>query len=296
MIIFNRIQELQNQLNIARNEKKTIGFVPTMGALHEGHLALVRRSREENDITVCSIFVNPTQFNDLSDLEKYPRTLEKDAAMLENVHCDYVFAPEVSEMYTQQELDLKRNKIEDKSWMQGKTVDFGQLDKVMEGAHRPGHFNGVAQVVSKLFRIVQPDKAYFGQKDFQQLAIIRSMTKQLEMPVQIVGCPIIRESDGLAMSSRNVRLKPAERNVAPLISKTLFSVKELSSTKSIAELKAFAEAQIKAEPMMTLEYFEISDAETLQAISSFEDAKSVVACIALKLGDVRLIDNIVVRS
>ncbi|MCW3084819.1 MAG: Pantothenate synthetase [Bacteroidetes bacterium] len=292
MIIFNRIQELQYQLNIARKAKKTIGFVPTMGALHQGHLALVQRSKAENDITVCSIFVNPTQFNDLSDLEKYPRTLENDSKLLQSVECDYIFAPEVSEMYTNEELELKRQKIEDNGWKQGKTVDFGMLDKVMEGAHRPGHFNGVAQVVSKLFRIVLPDKAYFGQKDFQQLAIVRSMTKQLGFNTEIIGCPIIRESDGLAMSSRNVRLTETERNVSPLISKTLFKVKEMQATHTIAELKAFAEAQIQSEPLMQLEYFEIADAETLQPISDYKQAKSAVACIALKLGNVRLIDNI----
>jgi pantoate--beta-alanine ligase len=253
----------------------------------------VQRSKAENDITVCSIFVNPTQFNDLNDLEKYPRTLENDSKLLQSVECDYIFAPDVSEIYSNEELELKRQKVEDNGWKQGKTVDFGMLDKVMEGAHRPGHFNGVAQVVSKLFRIVQPDKAYFGQKDFQQLAIVRSMTKQLNFHTAIIGCPIIRENDGLAMSSRNVRLTETERRVAPLISKTLFKVKEMQATHTIAELKAFAEAQIQSEPLMQLEYFEIANAETLQPINDYSQAKSAVACIALKLGNVRLIDNIV---
>jgi len=293
MIIFTRVQELQDHLNIVRNQQKTIGFVPTMGALHEGHLALVKISKKNNGITVCSIFVNPTQFNDPADLEKYPRTLGQDSKMLESVDCDIIFAPPVSEMYTAAELELKRQKVEDKAWTEGKTVDFGQLDKVMEGMQRPGHFNGVAQVVSKLFRIVKPDKAYFGQKDFQQLAIIRSMTKQLELPVEIIACPIVRESDGLAMSSRNVRLTPTERAVAPLIAKTLFKVKEMKADHSIAELKAFAEAEISSEPLMQLEYFEIADAETLQPVSDYKDANSLVACIALKLGNVRLIDNII---
>jgi len=293
MIIFTRVQELQDHLNIVRNQQKTIGFVPTMGALHEGHLALVKISKKNNAITVCSIFVNPTQFNDPADLEKYPRTLGQDSKMLESVDCDIIFAPPVSEMYTAAELELKRQKVEDKAWTEGKTVDFGRLDKVMEGMQRPGHFNGVAQVVSKLFRIVKPDRAYFGQKDFQQLAIIRSMTNQLELPVEIIACPIVRESDGLAMSSRNVRLTETERKVAPLIAKTLFKVKEMKADHSIAELKAFAEAQISSEPLMQLEYFEIADAETLQPVSDYKDAKSLVACIALKLGNVRLIDNII---
>ena len=293
MIIFSRIQELENHLIIAKNAKKRVGFVPTMGALHEGHLALVEQSKRETDITICSIFVNPTQFNDLSDLEKYPRTLETDAQLLEKVNCDVIFAPAVSEMYTEAELALKKQGAEDRSWAEGTTIDFGKLDKVMEGAHRKGHFNGVCQVVSKLFRIVKPEKAYFGQKDFQQLAIVRSMTKQLELDIEIVGCPIVRERDGLAMSSRNVRLSNTERNVASLISRTLFKVKEMQTTHSIAELKKFAEAEIKKEPLMQLEYFEISNSETLEAITENTQAKSAVACIALKLGSVRLIDNII---
>jgi pantoate--beta-alanine ligase len=295
MIIFHRIQELQNHLKIVRKEQKKIGFVPTMGALHEGHIALIRKSKAENDVTICSIFVNPTQFNDLKDLEKYPRTLLQDAELLEKAECDIIFAPETGEMYSENELELKRQKIEDKSWTLGKTVHFGQLDKVMEGAHRPGHFNGVAQVVSKLFRIVEPDRAYFGQKDFQQLAIIRSMTKQLDLPVEITGCPIIREKDGLAMSSRNVRLTASERKIAPLIHKTLSLIKEMAPKKAISELKVFVEKEIASEPSMLLEYFEIVDSETLQPITKLDETKSAVACIALKLGEIRLIDNILLK-
>lgn len=295
MIIFNRIQELENHLNIVRNRQKAVGFVPTMGALHRGHLALVERSKSETDITVCSIFVNPTQFNDLRDLEKYPRTLESDAELLKTVHCDVLFTPDVTEMYSEEELENKRQGIDDRGWTEGKNVDFGQLDKVMEGEQRPGHFNGVAQVVSKLFRIVQPDKAYFGQKDFQQLAIIRSMTRQLGFDIDIVGCPIVRENDGLAMSSRNVRLTPEQRSVAPLIPQTLFKVKEMSEAYSLYELKGFAKAQIGSEPLMKLEYFEIADADTLQPVQYLDEAEHIVACIALKLGDVRLIDNILLR-
>jgi pantoate--beta-alanine ligase len=294
MILFTRVQELKNHLNIVQNEGKSIGFVPTMGALHQGHIELVKRSRAENDITVCSIFVNPTQFNDISDLEKYPRTLENDSRLLKEVDCDIIFAPEISEMYSEAELELKRQKLEDKGWTEGKNVDFGTLDKVMEGAQRPGHFNGVAQVVSKLLKIVRPDTAYFGQKDFQQLAIVRSMVRQLDLPVEITGCPIIREPDGLAMSSRNVRLTEKERAVAPLISRTLFAVKEMKANHSIAELKAFAETQIRSEPLMELEYFEIVNTDTLLPISDFKEAGTAVACIALKLGNVRLIDNVIV--
>lgn len=292
MITLTRIQELQNQLNIVRKDRKSVGFVPTMGALHQGHLELIKKSKKDNNITVCSIFVNPTQFNDLNDLDKYPRTLENDSKLLEKVNCDILFAPEVTEMYSDKELDLKRKKIEDRSWTEGKSIDFGSLDKVMEGAQRPGHFNGVAQVVSKLFRIVMPDNAYFGQKDFQQLAVIRSMTKQLGLPVKIIPFPIVREDDGLAMSSRNVRLTEQERKVAPLISQTLARVKELQKEYSIDDLKAFVKKQIAAEPIMKLEYFEISDADSLQPINKYSEAKSAVACVAVKLGNVRLIDNI----
>ncbi len=293
MIIFNSIQQIKTFLNNVRGQKKIVGFVPTMGALHQGHISLIDACKAQCDLVVCSIFVNPTQFNDLSDLEHYPRTFDADCQLLEAAGCDIIFVPEISEIYTFKELELKKQAVEDRSWAEGKLVDFGLLERVMEGAYRPGHFNGVAQVVSKLFRIVEPDKAYFGQKDFQQLAIIRSLVKQLAMPVEIISCPIIREKNGLAMSSRNERLSSNERNIASVISKTLFSLKELQSTKSIAELKAFAEIQIKAEPQIQLEYFEISDALTLQPITDYKQAQSAVACIAVKLGAVRLIDNIV---
>jgi pantoate--beta-alanine ligase len=293
MLIFNSIQQIETFLGNIRHQQKTVGFVPTMGALHQGHISLIEIAKVQCDVTICSIFVNPTQFNDLSDLQKYPRTFDTDCQLLETIGCDIVFAPEVSEMYSLKELELKKQAIEDKSWTEGKTVDFGLLDKVMEGTRRPGHFNGVAQVVSKLFRIVEPDKAYFGQKDFQQLAIIKSMVKQLAMPVEIVACPIIREANGLAMSSRNERLNIKERNSAALISKILFKAKELQTSRTIAELKTFAEAQIKAEPQIQLEYFEISDAITLQPITDYKQAQSAVACIAVKLGSVRLIDNVI---
>lgn len=295
MIIINSIEQLKERLNHFRNQKKIIGFVPTMGALHPGHLSLIENAMEKCDVVVCSIFVNPTQFNDLNDLDKYPRTMEKDAQMLQKAGCDVLFAPEISEIYTRQELELKRSKIEDKNWAEGKHIDFGVLDKVMEGAQRPGHFNGVAQIVSKLFRIVEPQKAYFGQKDFQQLAIIRCMVKQLGMPIEVSACPIIREPNGLAMSSRNERLTKEERNRAGLIFKTLSQVNELKNDKSISELKNFVSGQIKTEPVMKLEYFEIADAETLQSITDLRQAKSAVACIALKIGEVRLIDNIILK-
>ena len=227
MIIFNSVKSLENHLTDLQKQHKTIGFAPTMGALHMGHISLISIAKAQCDIVVSSIFVNPTQFNDLADLDKYPRTMDADIALLEKADCDILFAPEVNEIYSEDELNVKRNHKEDFSWTQGKTVDFGLLDKVMEGAHRPGHFNGVAQVVSKLFRVVNPNKAFFGQKDFQQLSIIKSMVKQLEMPIEIIACPIVREEDGLAMSSRNRRLSDEERKEVPSISKLLFIIKEI---------------------------------------------------------------------
>lgn len=264
-----------------------------MGALHKGHISLIDKAKADCDVVVASIFVNPTQFNDLSDLKNYPRTFEADCQMLESAGCDVLFAPEVAEMYSQEELERKRQRIEDKEWTKGKTVDFGLLEKVMEGAHRPGHFNGVAQVVSKLFRIVEPDKAYFGQKDFQQLAIIKSMVKQLAMPIEIIACPIMRETNGLAMSSRNERLSPEQRKIASLVSKTLFEIKELKTSRTVDELKNIAIQHIGTEPQFELEYFEIADTTTLQPIHSFNPNQHPAAFIAVKLGPVRLIDNIV---
>lgn len=266
-----------------------------MGALHQGHAFLVKESVKNCDFTVCSIFVNPTQFNDLSDLEKYPKTIEQDIDLLSKVGCDAVFIPEINEMYSPQELELKSKNIEDKSWMQGKNIDFGLLDKVMEGAFRPGHFNGVAQVVSKLFNIITPNKAFFGQKDFQQLAIIRSMTKQMGFKTEIIACPTVRETDGLAMSSRNVRLTAEERKKAPLIYETLCLIKKHTSEKTPEELVVIAKEKIASCKEMQLEYIEIADIETLQPLLKFQTNKSAVACIALKLGNVRLIDNIIIN-
>jgi pantoate--beta-alanine ligase len=293
MIILNTILQTKNFLKTLKDQQNIIGFVPTMGALHNGHISLIEKAKSDCNILVSSIFVNPTQFNDLNDLNNYPRTFEADCHMLESAGCDILFAPEVSEMYSKEELQLKKQNIEDKTWTKGKNVDFGLLEKVMEGAHRPGHFNGVAQVVSKLFRIVEPDKAYFGQKDFQQLAIIRSMVKQLAMPIEIIACPIVREQNGLAMSSRNERLTPEQRQTAALISKTLFEIKQLQHSKTIEELKILAVQQINTEPQFELEYFEIADADTLQPVNDFKKGQKLVACIALKLGKVRLIDNII---
>jgi len=248
-----------------------------MGALHEGHLTLVRRCVIENDVCVVSIFVNPTQFNNKSDLENYPRTLNNDAELLKEVNCSIVFAPAEKEIYPEPDT---------------RVFDFGKLGEVMEGKYRPGHFNGVAQVVSRLFDMVKPDRAYFGEKDFQQLAIIREMVKQYRMPVEIIGCPIVREEDGMALSSRNMRLSKEEKEKATLISRTLLKSCNFAAEKSVAELQKWVVDQINEEPLLEVEYFDIVDALTLQTITHWDDSQYVVGCITVYCGDVRLIDNV----
>ncbi len=280
MKIFEKKNDLKKFLQKFREGKKTIGFVPTMGALHNGHLALISRAKKENDIAVCSIFVNPTQFNNKEDLKKYPRTLKKDISLLKKQKCDVLFVPDEKEIYPENDTS---NNLE---------IDFGSLDKMMEGKFRPGHFKGVAIVVNKLFKIAMPHKAYFGEKDFQQLAIIKKMTKNLKHNIDIVSCATVREKDGLAMSSRNTRLSIQERKVAPFIYKILKEAKNRVAKFSPYEIKNWAENQFELNKNFRLEYFEISDAETLQAIKKWNKKKSAVACVATYLGNVRLIDNI----
>ena len=277
MKLVHTINELRAELAIQRQAGKKIGLVPTMGALHEGHASLVRRAVAENDIVVVSDFVNPTQFNDKNDLLKYPRTLDADCELLEKEGADYVFAPSVEEIYP--EPDTRQ-------------FSYAPLDTVMEGKYRPGHFNGVCQIVSKLFMIVEPDKAYFGEKDFQQLAIIREMVKQMEFPLQIIGCPIVREFDGLALSSRNARLSEEQRQQALGISKALFLSKDYAETHTVEETQKFVEQAIADAEGLELEYFELVDGITLQKISAWEDTDYAVGCITVFCGDVRLIDNI----
>lgn len=277
MKLIHTVQELCTELNAQRLAGKKIGFVPTMGALHEGHASLVKLAVAENDVVVVSDFVNPTQFNDQNDLLKYPRTLEADCELLEKVGAHYVFAPSVEEIYP--EPDTRQ-------------FSYAPLDTVMEGKFRPGHFNGVCQVVSKLFMMVEPHCAYFGEKDFQQLAIIREMVKQMNFPIRIVGCPIVRESDGLALSSRNARLSDVQRVQALNISKTLFASKEYAATHTVEETQAFVEQAIAASEGLELEYFEIVDGLTLQKIAGWDDTDYAVGCITVFCGEVRLIDNI----
>ena len=277
MKLVHTIHELRVELDIQRKAGKKIGLVPTMGALHEGHASLVRRAVAENDIVVVSDFVNPTQFNDTNDLLKYPRTLEADCELLEKEGVAYVFAPSVEEVYP--EPDTRQ-------------FSYAPLDTVMEGKYRPGHFNGVCQIVSKLFMMVEPDKAYFGEKDFQQLAIIREMVRQMQFPLQIVGCPIVREADGLALSSRNARLSDEQRQQALNISRTLFASKEYATSHTVEETQKFVEDGIASSEGLELEYFELVDGTTLQKISSWDETEYAVGCITVYCGEVRLIDNI----
>jgi pantoate--beta-alanine ligase len=278
MKIIRKNSELLDEVALLKKEKQTIGFVPTMGALHEGHLRLVTQSVSENKNTIVSIFVNPTQFNNPTDLEKYPRKLEEDALLLEKTGCSILFAPETSEMYTENELIETFN------------FDFGGLDKVMEGKFRPGHFNGVVQVVNKLFRLTQPSRAYFGEKDFQQLAIIHRMVDVFKIDIEIIDCPIIREESGLALSSRNERLSPQERKNAIQISKVLFESRNFADQLSPDELTDWVTTSINAVDDLEVEYFEIVDVKSLQKVSSW--GNETVGCIAVFCGEVRLIDNI----
>jgi len=272
--------EFEKILSPYRTGGKSIGFVPTMGALHKGHISLVNLSINENDVTVCSIFVNPTQFNDPADLKRYPRPVESDREMLESAGCTVLFMPSVEEMYPNGDYTLLNE-------------DFGILDKVMEGKSRPGHFAGMITIVSKLFDAVKPAKAYFGNKDFQQLTIVKYFVKKYSLPILIRECPISRDTDGLAMSSRNRLLSPEERKGAGLIPKTLFKVKEMWGWKTISELKAIVIDEFAKESVLKLDYFEIIHFDTLMSISEpASSATPIMACIATFAGKIRLIDNI----
>ncbi len=275
MVLIQTVEELRDALFRIKSVGKSIGLVPTMGALHEGHLSLMRQARKENQVTVCSIFVNPTQFNNQEDLEKYPRTLDKDLELVEP-YIDFVFAPTAEEVYREPATEK---------------YDFGALEQVMEGPARPGHFNGVGIIVGRLFKWIEPDKAYFGEKDYQQLIIIKNLVKQLNMDIQIVGCPIVREASGLALSSRNQRLSEEERQKAANIYRIL-KESTLLATPNTEEIKHFVEMEINKIDILRLEYYEISDAETLQPIRNLNEAKMAIGCIAVYAGDVRLIDNI----
>lgn len=278
MKVFTSVEELRAALDGKRQEG--VGFVPTMGALHAGHRSLVERARRENETVVVSVFVNPTQFNDKNDLKHYPRTPEADERLLAEAGADYVLMPAVEEIYPEPDTRL---------------FDFGLVDKVMEGATRPGHFNGVAQVVSRLFDIVRPARAYFGEKDFQQIAVIRAMVEQLALPVEIVECPIVRGEDGLALSSRNQLLDAPHRAAAPRIYATLKEAAERSRELSPAALKEWVRERIESDDLLRVIYYQSVDARTMQEVSAWSDSDRIQGCIAVQAGDIRLIDNIRIR-
>lgn len=282
MHLFKKVADLRHYLDIKKRQGGTIGFVPTMGALHQGHAALIRQSVAGTDCTVCSIFVNPTQFNESKDLEKYPRTPEKDISLLIEAGCNVLFMPPVEEVYPDgQKSDLH--------------LDFGGLDARMEGEHRPGHFAGVAQVVNRLLEIVQPDQLFMGQKDYQQFVIVQEMIAQLKLPVRLTMCATVREADGLAMSSRNLRLTPEQRVLAPMIFQTLSDAKANINSQFPSDIQTAAMRALTV-PGIEPAYFEIVDGKTLQPVTIVEDHELVVACTAARLGDVRLIDNMILKT
>jgi pantoate--beta-alanine ligase len=277
MLVFNKKEKLQQHLSTIYVENQ-IGFVPTMGALHQGHLSLIAQSQLKNDITIVSIFINPTQFNNIEDLEKYPRHLESDLKQLESINCDIVFTPNANDIYNNSIIASRFN--------------FDGLEYQMEGAFREGHFDGVGTIVKRLFEIIQPNNAYFGEKDFQQLQIIKALVKQNLFEINIQACEIYREKDGLAMSSRNTRLSSTQRKEVPLIYKTILRVKELFKAESYSNIQSWVSNQFEDNPILSLDYFEITDESTLRTIKSKEIDKKYRAFIAINVGDIRLIDNI----
>jgi len=277
--IFNSREAVHNYLNELKASGKSIGFVPTMGALHAGHLSLIKLARQKADVIVCSIFVNPTQFNDKKDLENYPRPVDDDIRKLEEVKCDVLFIPGVNEMYNSAE-----------EW----NIELGNLDTILEGKIRPGHYQGVTQIVKKLFDTINPHYAFFGQKDYQQFMVISYMVKKLRVKIKLVLCPIIRESDGLAMSSRNIYLSPADRKNALALFKALSKSKELYKTKTIPQIKNEVSSYLCSAPGIELEYFEIFNAKSFKAVSSKRSA-SLIALVAAKVGTIRIIDNMILK-
>jgi len=274
--VFETISEIRKYLAAKRQEGHSIGFVPTMGSLHRGHTALIRKAKQENSIVVCSIFVNPKQFNNFDDLNKYPRNLQKDLDILSNSDCDVVFTPSTQEIYP---------KPVDSFY------DFGELDQTMEGKYRKGHFNGVAIVVKRLLEIIEPKRAYFGKKDYQQLLVVKQLVKKTGLPTKIVPCDTVREPDGLAYSSRNRRLTSQQRKEAAAIYKALLKARDHYPGKSTEELKEMIARDINAKPTLDVEYIEIVNPETLKPIESNQTGNKAIACVAAYAGDIRLIDN-----
>ncbi len=278
MIVYRTQADLVQHLKTWQDQGKTVGLVPTMGALHEGHASLVNRACGENDVVVVTIFVNPTQFNDPSDLENYPRPLDRDLELLQSMQVNIAFTPSVREMYPEED---------------HRTFDLGGLDQVLEGAFRKGHFTGVAQIVSKLFALIRPTRAYFGQKDFQQLVIVRRLVKLLQSNIEIVPCPIVREEDGLAMSSRNALLSEDQRKAAPFIHQTLRMAREKRGAMTPEEIRKWVHSRFQNQPLMSLEYFDIVEDQGLLPVTDWDEPVNKVGCIAVQLGRVRLIDNLI---
>ena len=277
MLVFKTLIELKDCLNELRLGKKTIGLIPTMGALHDGHISLINYSKKVCDYTVCSIFINPTQFTNAEDLERYPRTPEKDIELLEKAGCNFLYMPQVEDIYPK---NFSR------------TFDFGYLDSILEGASRPGHFNGVGQVVSILLEGIKPDKAFFGSKDYQQVMVVKSLVKQLSLPIEIVSCPILRESDGLAMSSRNKLLSDKERITASQVPLLMSHANKIIKAKGIKEAKRYVEETVSKIQHMTLDYFEVCNAHTLEKLEFYPATSPAISLIAVFVGKVRLIDNL----
>ena len=280
MQVFTKIKELHSALTALKSKGKTIGFVPTMGALHKGHISLINYSKQQCDVTVCSIFVNPTQFNNPDDLDKYPKTPKNDTLLLEEAGCDFLYIPSVEDIYPE-----KNNR----------TFSFGFLDTVLEGELRPGHFNGVGQVVSILLEGIEPNKAFFGSKDYQQVMVVKELVKQLNIPVDIISCPILRESDGLAMSSRNIRLNEQERIIASLVPKIMLKASEIVKTQGIITSKQFVEEITSKITNMKLDYFEVCNSSSLKKIDLYKTSSPTILLIAVFVGKTRLIDNLIIE-
>lgn len=276
MLVLHKIKEIKEVIALQKQKGNTIGFVPTMGALHQGHISLIEFSKQQTDFTVCSIFVNPNQFNNPSDLTHYPRTPDADIKLLEEAGCDILYMPEVHDVY--QENDTRN-------------FNFGYLDTILEGAHRPGHFNGVGQVVSILLEKVKPHKAFFGSKDYQQVMVVKELVKQLHLPVEIIACPILRESDDLAMSSRNTRLSVEERKIAALVPQIMKEAIVVMKEKGIDVAEKFVNESVSKVSIMKLDYYEVCDAETLEPIKEIKQNQKAITLIAVFVGNVRLIDN-----
>ena len=276
MQVFQQISDIKIYLSLQKIKHKTVGFVPTMGALHQGHISLINASKKACDITVCSIFVNPTQFNNANDLTRYPRTPEVDIQLLEQAGCDVLYMPDVKDIYPTKDTRL---------------FDFGYIDTILEAEHRPGHYNGVGQVVSILLAGIEPHKAFFGSKDYQQVMIVKALVKQLKLPVEIISCPILREDDGLAMSSRNMLLTPEERKMAALVPKMMEKTRDIAKQIGVSAAKSYIHNEVAKVPIMKLDYYEVCDTETLEPLSALKPNQQAISLIAVFVGNIRLIDN-----